>query len=165
VIYLFNSLVGLANRADATWAEIDSHLRRRYDLIPSLIDVIRAQTTHEGGMLEKLSAARTAGLEACTPAEKTKTEPAVAASTKAVLALAESNPRLKDNDEFQQLSETLTNIENHLQRARRYYNALVDAINSHCTSFPQSLFAPLFGVAVREHFLPDEPAATPPPRK
>jgi LemA protein len=164
VIYLFNALVGLTNRTDAAWADIDTLLKRRYDLIPNLIDVVRAHTTHENSTLEKLTAARAAGLQAFSPAEKSKTEPAVATSTHAVLALSESYPRLKASDEFQQFFETLINIENHLQRARRLYNAHVDNLNAGCATFPQNLFAPLFGVGPREYYQADNPAETPPPR-
>jgi LemA protein len=164
VIYLFNALVGLSNRADAAWADIDTHLKRRYDLIPNLVDLVKAYSAHESGTFEKVAAARSAGQKAYSPTEKSQTEPAVVAGTRSLLAVAESYPQLKANEEFRHLSQTLTNIEDHLQQARRHYNGLVRDLNTRSQSFPNNLFAPLFGITSREYFQLDDRAEAAPPK-
>jgi LemA protein len=152
VVYLFNTLITLSNSADAAWADIDVHLKRRYDLLPKLVEIVKTYAAHESSTFEKVAAARTAGLDAYTPMEKSRTEPAVTTGTRSVLALAESYPQLKANEEFVNLSLTLTNIEEHLLQTRQHYNSLVRDLHTKSQTFPNNLLAPLFGIEAREYF-------------
>ncbi len=152
LIFLFNRLVSLSNLADAAWADIDAQLRRRYDLVPNLLDAAKRYAAHESATFEKVAAARAAGLEAFTPGEKAQTEPGLAAGLRSIFALAESYPELKANEQFLNLQRTLTDIEDYLQSARRHYNAVVRELNTQTQVLPNSLFASMFGVVPREYF-------------
>ena len=162
MIYLFNTLVGLSNRADAAWADIDVQLKRRYDLVPNLVETVKGYAAHESGTFEKVATARTAALDTYTPAEKTKSEPPLVAGVHQLLALAEAYPSLKANEEFLSLQHTLTDIEDYLQSARRYYNAVVRDLNTQVQMFPNNLVASLLAVGPREYFqLDNEQEAKP----
>jgi LemA protein len=152
VVYLFNSLITLSNSTDAAWADIDVHLKRRCDLLPKLVEIVKTYAAHESSTFEKVAAARTAALDAYSPSEKSRTEPAVTTGTRSLLALAESYPQLKANEEFVNLSLTLTNIEEHLFQTRRHYNTLVRDLHTKSQTFPNNLLAPLFGIESREYF-------------
>jgi LemA protein len=152
LILIFNRLVSLSNTADAAWADIDAQLKRRYDLVPNLLELAKGYAAHEGATFEKIAAARTAGLDAFTPGEKAQTEPGLAAGLRSVFALAESYPELKANEQFLNLQHTLTDIEDYLQTARRHYNAVVRELNTQAQVFPNNLFASLFGIVPREYF-------------
>jgi len=152
LIHIFNSLVSLSNTADAAWADIDVQLKRRYDLVPNLVEVAKGYAGHENTTLVKVAEARTAGVGAYTPGEKSQTEPALVAGLHSVFALAESYPQLKANEEFLSLQHTLVDIEDYLQSARRYYNAVVRDLNTRTEVFPNNFLASLFGVSAREYF-------------
>lgn len=152
LIYLFNSLIGLKNRADNAWADIDVQLKRRYDLIPNLVEVVKGYAAHERGTLENVTAARGAAMSAVTPAAKAEAEPNLLVGLRSIFAIAEAYPDLKANEEFLKLQDTLTDIENYLQGARRYYNAVVRDLNTKLQVFPNNLVAPLFAVRPREYF-------------
>jgi LemA protein len=152
LIVLFNSLVRLSNRADGAWADIEVQLKRRYDLVPSLVEVVQGYAAHERGTFEAVAAARTAAMGACSPAEKTQTEPSLVAGLRSIFALAEAYPRLKANEEFLNLQGHLAQIEDTVQNARRYYNAVVRDLNTQLQLFPNSMAAPLLGVQPREYF-------------
>ncbi len=152
MVYLFNTLVSLSNHADAAWADIDAQLKRRYDLVPKLVEVVKGYAVHESSTLQKVTAARAAGLDAYTPAEKAQTEPSLATGVQQLLTLGEAYPALKANEEFLSLQHTLTDIEDYLQSARRRYNAVVRDLNSQVDFFPNNLMAPLFAVTQREYF-------------
>lgn len=151
LIFLFNRLVSLSNLADAAWADIDAQLKRRYDLVPRLLEVAKTYAVHERATFDTIAAARTAGLDAFTPGEKAQTEPGLVAGLRAVFALAESYPELKANEQFLNLQHTLTDIEDYLQSARRHYNAIVRELNTQTRVFPNNLFASMFGVMPREY--------------
>lgn len=152
LIFLFNSLVSLSNRADAAWADIDVQLKRRYDLVPNLVEVVKGYAAHERGTFEKVAAARAAAMGAYSPAEKTTMEPDLVSGLRSIFALAEAYPALKANEEFLKLQTGLTEIEDTLQSARRYYNAIVRDLNTKLQVFPNNLIAPLFSVRAREYF-------------
>ena len=152
LIHVFNGLVGLSNTADAAWADIDVQLKRRYDLVPNLVEVTKGYAAHESAAFEKVATARTAGMGAYTPGEKSQTEPNLVAGLHSIFALAESYPQLKANEEFLNLQHTLADIEDYLQSARRYYNAVVRDLNTRTEAFPNNYLASLFGVTVREYF-------------
>jgi len=154
MVYLFNTLVSLSNHADAAWAQIDSQLARRYELVARLLDLVKTSQAAAGPAQEELAAARAAAMNAYTPAEKSQAEPPLAAGITTVLALAHSLPQLTTNEEFLQLQHTLTDIEDYLQGARREYNALAEDLNARSASFPNSFLASLFGVDSRELYQP-----------
>jgi len=154
LIYQFNTLVGLSNHADAAWAQIDSQLARRYELVTRLLDLVKTSPAATGPALEHLAAARTAAMNAYTPAEKSQVEPPLAAGITTVLALAHSLPQLTTNEELLQLQHTLADIEDYLNGARRVYNALVQDLNARSTSVPNRFLASLFGVEPRELYQP-----------
>jgi LemA protein len=134
IIYQFNTLVGLSNDIDEAWAQIDSQFVRRHELVAHLLEQVKS---------DKLGAARTAAMNAYTPSEKAKTEPALAAEIAALPAV---------NAE---LAHTLADIENYLSTAGKAYNALVDELNASAGKFPNKLLASLFGVASRERYRPE----------
>ena len=157
LIYVFNTLVSLSNRADAAWADIDVQLKRRYDLVPNLVETVKGYAAHETGTFQKVAAARAAGLDAFTPGEKSQTEPTLAAGVRQLFAVAEAYPELKANEEFLRLQNSLADIEDYLQSARRYYNAVVRDLNITAQMFPNNWVAPLFAVRPREYFQLDSP--------
>jgi LemA protein len=164
LIFLFNRLVSLSNAADAAWADIDAQLRRRYDLVPALLEVVQGYAAQQTAAFEKIAAARAAGLDAFTPREKTQTEPGLVAGLRSVFALAESCPELKANQQFLNLQHTLADIEDYLQSARRHYNAVARELNTQTQAFPYNLFASMFGVTPREYFQFDRDEADAPAR-
>jgi LemA protein len=152
LVFVSNSLVRLTNRADAAWADIDVQLKRRYDVVPNLVGVVKGYAAHERGTFEKVAAARAVAMDAYSPASKSQAEPGLVSGLRSVFALAEAYPALKANDEFLKLQAALTDIENCLQSARRYYNAVVRDLNTRPQIFPNNMMAPLFGVRKREYF-------------
>lgn len=152
LIVLFNALVSLRNRADGAWADIDVQLKRRYELVPNLVEVVKGYATHERSTFENVAGARAAAMDARSPAEKTQAEPALVSGLHSVFALAEAYPALQANEEFLKLQTTLTQIEDSLQSARRYYNAVVRDLNTKLQVFPNNLIAPLFRIRTREYF-------------
>jgi LemA protein len=158
LIYLYNALIRLANRADNAWADIDVQLKRRYDLVPNLVEVVKGYAAHERTTFEKVAAARAAAMDAYSPAEKNVVEPNLIAGVRSLFALAEAYPALKANEEFLNLQRNLAEIEDQVQAARRYYNAVVRDLSIKLQSFPNALVAPLFGVKPREYFQLDSPA-------
>lgn len=154
LIYLFNTLVGLSNHADATWAEIDLQLKRRYELTGKLLEI--AASNNITGT-ENLAAARAAAADAYTPSEKSRTEPAVTSATRSVLTTAAA--RLGSQEEFAQLQLTLDDIEDYLKTASHDYNRIAQELNDQTGAFPNNYAAPLFGVQPRELFQTDGDAS------
>jgi LemA protein len=152
LIYLFNTLVGLSNHADAAWAEIDAQLKRRYDLVDQLIALAKAQGVTG---TEPLAAARSAAADSYTPTEKGRCEPALAEATQSLLVAAAANSALAGNEEFAQLRRTLEDIENYLHEAGRRYNLVAQELNDQTGAFPNNLAASLFGLESRELFRAD----------
>lgn len=152
LVLVFNALVSLRNRADGAWADIEVQLERRYDLVPNLVEVVRGYASHERSAFEIVAAVRAAAMEACSPAEKTQAEPGLVLGLRSVFALAEAYPTLKANEEFLTLQVTLTKIEDSLQSARRYYNAVVRDLNTKLQVFPNNLIAALLQIRTREYF-------------
>jgi LemA protein len=157
LIYVFNSLISLSNRAANAWADIDVQLRRRYDLVPNLVEVVKGYAAHERSTFEKVAAARSTAQSSHSPSEKTQTEPVLISGIRSLFALAEAYPELKANEEFLSLQNNLVEIEDTLQSARRYYNAVVRDLNTKLQVFPNNAVAPVFGVQPREYFQLDCP--------
>ena len=150
-ISIYNRLVRMRNEAEEAFKTIDVFLKQRYDLIPNLINTIKGYTAYESSTLEKIVNLRSQAMSAA-PAEKGASEAALAGALKSVFALAENYPDLKANQEFLQLQETLTNLEESIQRARRYYNATVRDLSTAIESFPNNLFAGPLGFQKMEYF-------------
>ncbi|MBI4252614.1 LemA family protein [Candidatus Uhrbacteria bacterium] len=156
LIGLFNSLVRRRNTVRNAWSDIDVQLKRRYDLIPNIVSVVKGYMQHERSVLEDVTKARTAALSAHTPLEKEQPEYALAGALKSLFAVAENYPDLKASVNFQQLQEQLSFLENDIQSARRYYNAAVREFNTAIQTFPSFLLAGSMGFSQEPFFQADE---------
>lgn len=158
VIAIYNSLVRLRVQADNAWADIDVQLKRRTDLIPNVVETVKGYAGHERQTLEAVIAARNRAVAAqgAGPAERGQAEGALTTALRGLFALAEAYPQLRAAENFAQLQTTLAQVEDALQNARRYYNAVVRDLNTRVQQFPSNLVASLFGFANREFFeIPD----------
>ncbi len=158
-IVLYNRLASLRVRADSAWADIDAQLKRRYDLIPNLVETVKGYTGHEKGVLEKVTELRSQAIAAQGPAEQARTENMLTQALRSVFAVAENYPELKASQNFGQLQDTLGELEDKIQAARRYYNAVVRDYNTRVHVVPSSMIAWMFNFKDREYFeltSPDE---------
>jgi len=158
VIGLYNGLVGLKNKVDEAWADIETQLKRRYDLIPNLVETVKGYAGHEKSTLEGVIKARSAAMGAGTFADKAQAENALSGTLKSLFALAENYPELKANQNFLDLQQSLKEIEDHLQLSRRYYNATVRDFNIKLEVFPNNIFAGMLGFKRRDFFQTDSEA-------
>ncbi len=156
VVAIYNSLVRLRETADAAWADIDVQLKRRYDLIPNLVETVKGYAAHEKETLERVIQARNMAMSATGPAAKAQAEGMLAGALKSLFALAEAYPQLQAAGGFRDLQASLAEIEEHLSQARRYYNAVVRDYNTKTQTFPSVLIARAFGFNEREFFEIDE---------
>jgi len=157
-VSLYNRLVQLRNTSESSWSDIDVQLKRRYELIPNLVETVKGYATHEQGTFEKVTEARTRAMAASTPGEKSSAEGNLQGVLKTLFAVAEAYPELKANENFLSLQEELSTLEDAIQNARRYYNAVVRDLNTACESFPSVLVASLFGFSKKEYFELDSEA-------
>ncbi len=163
-IFTFNRLVALGKRADGAWSDIDVQLKRRADLVPSLVETVKGYARHESRTLEAVVEARNQASKATSVAERSESEQGVAKAVGRLFAVAEAYPDLKASEGFQQLHRSLVDVEDHLQSARRYYNAVVRDHNTLVESFPPNVVANLTGFGARSFFqLDDEAARSAPP--
>lgn len=151
-IFLYNSLIRSRNRVDEAWSDIEVQLKRRYDLIPNLVNTVKGYAAHESGVLEKVTEARTRAMNAATPAEKSEDENQLSGALKSLFAVAENYPNLKANENFAQLQSDLTDTEDKIQAARRFYNGNVRDYNTKIQVFPTSVFANMLGFQKRNLF-------------
>ncbi len=154
-ISIYNGLIGLKNKVDEAWADIETQLKRRYDLIPNLVETVKGYAGHEKGTLENVIKARNMAMSAGTFADKAQAENALSGTLKSLFALAENYPDLKANQNFLDLQQTLKDVEDHLQLSRRYYNATVRDFNTKLEVFPNNIFAGMFGFKRRDFFQTD----------
>lgn len=152
VILTYNSLARLRLLAGNAWADIDVQLKRRHDLIPTLVATVKGHAGYEKGTLEAVVDARTRAQSAGGPAASGRAEGALAASVRQIFALAEAYPDLKAGESFLSLQRNLTGIEDAIQNSRRYYNAVVRDLNTKIAQFPSNLVASAFGFQPRESF-------------
>jgi LemA protein len=161
LIYLgatYNRLVGLRVRADNAWADVDVQLKRRHDLVPNLVETVKGYAAHERGTLDEVVQARNAAMQATGgPADRAQAENALTRSLRSVFALAENYPQLRAVESFTSLQTSLAQIEDAVQSARRYYNAIVRDLNTLVQQFPSNMVAGMFGFKAREFFEIDEP--------
>src|SRR3989338_10669878 len=151
VIYIYNSLIRLRMRVKNAWSQIDVQLKRRYDLIPNLIDAVKGYMKHENGVLEEVTKARTSLMNG--PAEKrAKASNQITEALKSIFAVAENYPQLKANENFKQLQEELSGTESKIAYSRQFYNDSVMGYNEALQVFPKNIFARLFGFTARELF-------------
>ena len=152
IIMAFNGLVMLKNRAKEAWADIDVQLKRRYDLIPNLVETVKAYATHERELFLKVTQARTAAMGATGLKDKAEAENALSGTLKSLFAVAENYPDLKASTNFLALQNELTDTEDKIQAARRFYNTNVRDLNIKIESFPANLIAKSFNFAEMELF-------------
>lgn len=144
VVFAYNSFVRLVNRAKEAWADIDVQLKRRYDLIPNLIESVKGYATHERATLDSVTSARTAAMNATGPAQKAEAENMLTGALKSLFAVSEAYPDLKANQNFLALQTELSDTENKIQAARRFYNGNVRDLNTAIESFPGNVIAGTF---------------------
>src|SRR3989338_635353 len=162
IIFAYNGFVRLINRAKEAWADIDVQLKRRYDLIPNLVNTVKGYAKHESSAFENVTKARSAAMGAGTIAEKGQAENMLAGALKSVFAIAEAYPDLKANQNFLGLQSELSDTENKIQAARRFYNGNVRDLNTSIESFPGNVIADMFKFEPREFFELEEAAAKEP---
>lgn len=148
----YNGFVTLSTRVKEAWSDIDVQLKRRYDLIPNLVETVKGYATHESGTLEKVTEMRTAAMSATTPEGKAAAEGALSGALKSLFAVSESYPDLKANQNFLELQRQLEDTENKLQAARRFYNSVVQDLNTRVAMFPSNIIANMFGFKGAEFF-------------
>lgn len=158
-IGMYNSLVSLRQQTSNAWAQIDVQLKRRYDLIPNLVETVKGYMKHEQDTLEKVIQARNMALQATTVKDKAKAESAVGAALTGIFGLAEAYPDLKANTNMMSLQEELKSTENKIAFARQYYNDIVTSYNTKIETFPSSVFASAGNFKPKDLFELDEPAA------
>lgn len=151
-IFAFNRLVTLRNRAKEAWADIDVQLKRRYDLIPNLIETVKGYAAHEKTVFEDVTNARTKAMSTTAPADKAQAENQLSGTLKSLFAVAENYPDLKANQNFLQLQAELTDTEDKIQAARRFYNGTVMVLNTAEQTFPTNLVAGSFGFGPMDLF-------------
>ena len=157
-IGMYNSLVRLKVTCDNAWADIDVQLKRRYDLIPNLVETVKGYAGHERGTLEAVINARNRAMTATSPADKAQAENMLSGALKSLFALAEAYPQLRAIESFTSLQNSLSQIEDTVQNARRYYNAVVRDLNTKIQQFPTNIFANMLGFKPREFFEVTAPA-------
>ena len=155
-IAIYNRLVTMKNRVKEAWADIDVQLKRRYDLIPNLVETVKGYATHESGVFEKVTEARAKALSAQGPVAKGQAENMLTEALKSVFAVAEAYPQLRAVESFTKLQDELADTENKIQAARRFYNGNVRDINTAIQTFPANLVANMFGFTTEAFFQLEE---------
>ena len=161
VIVQYNGLVRLRNRIENAWSQIGVQLQRRYDLIPNLVETVKGYASHEKGVLESVTQARAAAINAEGPADQARAENMITGALKSLFAVAEAYPDLKANENFAQLQEELSSTEGRIAYARQFYNDAVQSYNTKIQSFPSNLIAGPFGFKEREYFEADDDSRGP----
>lgn len=164
VVITFNRLTHLRELSENAWSDIDVQLKRRHDLIPAVVAVVKGHAAYERDTLEALTAARSRALHATGPAAKFRAEDPLGGALGRIFAVSEAYPELKAVTSFAELQRTLTDVEEHLQNARRYYNAVVRDFNVAIAQFPTILVARPLGFGPREFFGLDDDAERAVPR-
>lgn len=157
VIASYNGLVQLRVRADSSWSDIDVQLKRRHDLIPNLVETVKGYATHEKGTFEDIAKFRSMAMQATGPADRSAAEGQLTTALKSLFAVAENYPQLQASQQFMALQGSLGDVENTLQEARRYYNAVVRDFNTKLQSFPSNLVGSIFGFQQKQFFVLETP--------
>jgi len=152
VVFAYNSLVNFRNRVSEAWSDIDIQLKRRYDLIPNLINTVKGYASHESGVFEKVTAARANAMQAGSTHDKAEAENMLSDTLKSLFAVAEAYPDLKANQNFLELQRELSDTENKIQASRRFYNGNVLELNNKIDMFPSNIIASVFHFTKSEFF-------------
>ena len=158
-IGIYNSIVTLRNRVDNSWHQIDVQLRKRYDLIPNLVETVKGYAAHEKETLEKVISARKMGIEAATVKDQAQAENVLTDTLKSLFALSERYPNLKADAHFARLMEQLNGIESNIAYARQFYNDTVMKFNTRIQTFPGNIFARMFSFTGKDYFEIEEEEA------
>jgi len=148
----YNRLVRLRVRAEASWRDIDTQLKRRWDLIPNLVETVKGYASHEREVFEQVTLARSRAINASGPQEQARADEGLRGALKSLFAVVESYPDLKANTNFLQMQQTLEQVEDAIQRSRRYYNAVVRDLNTSIQVFPRNIIANLFRFEERQFY-------------
>lgn len=160
VIMMYNSLIRLKNRVDEAWSDIDVQLKRRYDLIPNLVETVKGYAAHEKETLDRVIQARNSAMAVQgkgSAKEQADAENALSSTLKSIFALAESYPNLKANENFLELQRELTDTEDKIQASRRFYNGNVRDFNTKLQIFPTNVIGNMLGFKNRDYFEIEEP--------
>ncbi len=152
LVATYNGLVGLKVKVDEAWSDIDVQTKRRYDLIPNIVETVKGYASHEAGVFEEVTKARSVAMGATNPQAKAEAENMLAGTLKSLFAVAENYPELKANVNFLDLQKTLADIEDKIQAARRFYNGNVRDFNTKILVFPNNLIANTLGFTKRDFF-------------
>jgi len=152
LVVIYNGLVRSKVRVDEAWSDINVQLKRRYDLIPNLVNTVKGYATHESSVFEKVTEARANAMNATSLPEKAQAENALAGTLKSLFAVAEAYPELKANENFGQLQQELVDTEDKIQASRRFYNNNVRDFNTKIQVFPTNLLAGMLGFVKRDFF-------------
>jgi LemA protein len=162
IMAVYNGLITLRNRVKEAWSDIDVQLKRRYDLIPNLVETVKGYASHEKETFDKVIQARSKAMSATGLKEKGEAENALSGTLKSLFALSESYPDLKASVNFLELQKELTDTEDKIQASRRFYNGNVMDFNTKLETFPSNMIAQMFGFKVSEFFVAEEGEKTTP---
>jgi len=157
VVAIYNKLVRLRNTVKSSWSDVDVQCKKRFDLVPNLVETVKGYASHEKTVFEKVTEARSLAMRANSPAEMAKAENMLRDTLKSLFAVAEAYPELKANANFMQLQSQLQELENNIEYARRYYNAVVRDYNILTESFPSNIIASQFSFKKEELFQLETP--------
>src|SRR5438552_9469852 len=157
IVVTYNTLIGLRQRSEEAWSDIDVQLKRRTDLVTNLIETVKGYAAHERSTLDQVVRARGAAMAAQTPETRAQAENQLSGALRQLFALAESYPDLKANQSFRELQASLGEVEETSQSSRRYYNAVVRALNTPIESFPSNQIALFFRFVQRTYFELERP--------
>jgi LemA protein len=161
-IGIYNGLIVLRNRCENAWSQVDVQLRRRYDLIPNLVETVKGYAKHEREVFERVTQARTSAINAGTVKDQAQAENMLQGALKSLFAVAENYPELKANQNFLMLQEELAGTEGKIAYARQFYNDMVMKFNAKQQVFPSNVIANMFNFKERDYFEIEEPAAKEP---
>lgn len=161
-IGLYNSIVSLRNKVANAWSQIDVQLRKRFDLIPNLVETVKGYAAHERETLEKVIEARQLGVNASSVKDQAQADNMITGTLKSLFAVAENYPNLKADAHFTKLMEELQGIESNIAFARQFYNDMVMQFNTKIQTFPGNIFAGMFNFKIRDYFLIEDSIAREP---
>jgi LemA protein len=151
-IFVYNGLIRGRNRVDEAWSDIEVQMKRRYDLIPNLVETVKAYARHEDSVFTKVSEARAAAMGATSMKEHAQAENALSQTLKSLFAVSENYPQLQASNNFMDLQRNLTDAEDKIQAARRFYNGMVRDFNTNLQIFPTNIIAGTLGFAKRDFY-------------
>lgn len=149
---IYNGLVQLRVRSESAWSDIDVQLKRRHDLIPNLVETVKGYAAHEKSTFEDIAKYRSAAMSATTTADRAQAEGQLTMALKSLFAVAENYPQLQASEQFKNLQQQLSSLEDDIQNSRRYYNAVVRDLNTRIASFPTNILAGMFGFTPKQFF-------------